>query len=51
MARKIIYRENGLTGSNNTPGGYKYLGYDGLVLSEKTGATISAIGGDRKSVV
>jgi hypothetical protein len=45
MARKIIYRENGLTGSNNTPGGYKYLGYDGLVLSEKTGATISAIGG------
>jgi len=45
MARKIIYRENGLTGSNNTPSGYKYLGYDGLVLSEKAGATISAIGG------
>ena len=45
MARKIIYKENGLTGTNNTPGGYKYLGYDGLVLSEKAGATISAIGG------
>ena len=43
MARKIIYRENGLTGSNNVPDGYKYVGYDGSVLSEKAGATISVV--------
>ena len=45
MARRVIYKENGFLGSPNTPTGYKYLGYDGTTLSEKTGATVSAVGG------
>lgn len=45
MARKIIYKQNGLSGQPDTPTGYKYLGYDGDSLSEKAGATVSAIGG------
>lgn len=45
MARKVIYKENGFLGTTDTPSGYRYLGYDGTTLSEKTGATISAISG------
>jgi hypothetical protein len=45
MARKIVLKENGLAGSGNTPSGYKYLGDSSGDISEKIGATISAIGG------
>lgn len=45
MARKIILKENGLLNSQNTPTGYRYVGYDGVLVSEKFGSTISAIGG------
>jgi hypothetical protein len=44
--RKTIYKEDGLNGSPNSPTGYKYVGYDGETFSEKSGATVSAIGGD-----
>lgn len=46
MARKIILKENGLSGSTNTPTGYRYVGFDGGVISEKTGATVSSITGE-----
>jgi len=49
MARKVIYKENGLLNSSDAPIGYRYLGYDGTALSEKTGSVITAIvggGGD-----
>lgn len=45
MARKIVLKENGLSGQPNTPSGYKYLGYDNQTLSEKAGPTVSGIGG------
>ncbi len=45
MANKIILKDNGLSGQPNSPTGYKYLGYDGETISEKTGATVSSIGG------
>jgi hypothetical protein len=45
MARKIVLKENGLSNTPNTPNGYKYLGDDSGNISEKIGATISAIGG------
>ena len=45
MARKIILKENGLSGSGNAPDGYKYLGDSVGSISEKVGATVSAIGG------
>ena len=50
MARKIVLKEDGLTGTSNTPSGYRYVGYDGTTISEKTGATVSAIGGGDTSV-
>jgi hypothetical protein len=45
MARKIILREDGLSGSPNTPSGYKFIGDSEGSISEKVGATVSAIGG------
>jgi len=45
MARKVVFRDNGINGLSNSPPGYKYVGYDGQVISEKNGATVSAIGG------
>lgn len=45
MARKIVLKENGLAGSDNAPSGYKYLGDSGGDISEKVGATVSALGG------
>lgn len=52
MANKIILKENGLINTPNTPTGYKYFGYNGTVISEKSGATVSAISsGDWLEVV
>ena len=45
MANKIILKDNGILNTGNAPTGYKYLGYDGETISEKNGATVSAIGG------
>lgn len=45
MARKIILKEDGLTGSTNAPSGYRYVGYNGSIPAEKYGATVSPIGG------
>lgn len=45
MARKIILKQDGLTGSGNAPDGYKYLGDSSGDISEKVGATVSPIGG------
>lgn len=45
MARKILLRESGLLNSGNTPTGYRYIGYDSDVISEKFGSTVSSIGG------
>lgn len=45
MARGIIFKDNGINGLSNSPSGYKYVGYDGQVISEKSGSTVSAIGG------
>ena len=45
MARKIILKQDGLSGSIQAPSGYKYIGYSGATFSEKLGATISSIGG------
>jgi hypothetical protein len=47
--RKTIYKEDGLNGSPNSPTGYKYVGYDGETFSEKSGATVSSIGGGSSS--
>lgn len=45
MARKIVLKEDGLTGTSNTPSGYKYLGDSGGDISQKVGGTVSVIGG------
>ena len=45
MARGIIFKNNGINELSDSPTGYKYLGYDDESLSEKTGATVSSIGG------
>lgn len=45
MARKIVLKQDGLASTGNAPDGYKYLGFDGDTASEKTGATVSSIGG------
>lgn len=50
MARRIIFKENGFNLSSDSPNGYRYLGYDGTSISEKYGATISAIGGGLSAV-
>ena len=36
MARKILLKEDGLTGTSNTPSGYRYVGYDGTTVSDVT---------------
>ncbi len=51
MANKIILKENGLSSQPNAPTGYRYLGYDGSTISEKTGATVSGIGGGSSALV
>jgi hypothetical protein len=45
MARKIIFKQDGINNQSNSPSGYIYVGYDGNIISEKVGSTISAIGG------
>ncbi len=45
MANKIILKDNGINNAGDSPSGYKYLGFDGESFSEKSGATVSAIGG------
>lgn len=45
MANKIILKENGINNAGDSPSGYKYLGFDGESFSEKSGATVSSIGG------
>jgi len=45
MARGIILRNNGINQLNDSPTGYKYIGYDGESFSEKSGATVSVVGG------
>lgn len=45
MARKILLKENGLSGSESAPNGYKYFGDDSGSLSQKSGATVSSLGG------
>jgi hypothetical protein len=47
--KKIIVKDDGLNGSPNSPSGYKYLGYNGGTFSEKSGSTVSAIGGGSSS--
>lgn len=45
MARRLIFKENGLNESGASPNGLRFLGYNGTTISEKFGATVSAIGG------
>lgn len=45
MARKIVLKDGGLDSTGDSPSGYSYLGKSGTDLSEKVGATVSAIGG------
>ena len=45
MARGIIFKDNGINELGNSPTGYKYVGYDGESFSEKSGSTVSVIGG------
>lgn len=45
MARGIIFKNNGINELSSSPTGYKFIGYDGEVISEKSGATVSSIGG------
>jgi len=44
MARRIIFKETDLNLGPNPPSGYKFLGFDVNVLSERTGSTVSVIG-------
>jgi hypothetical protein len=44
MAKRIILKETDLSLGGNPPAGYKYLGFDDDILSERTGATVSGIG-------
>jgi hypothetical protein len=43
MAKRIILKETDLSLGSNPPAGYKYLGFDDDILSERTGATVSEI--------
>lgn len=43
MANRIILKSNGINTTSDSPTGYKYVGYDGEIISEKSGATVSAI--------
>lgn len=51
MARKILFKYNGLNQTGNAPDGYKFIGYDGYVASDKIGATVSPLGGGSGSNV
>jgi len=44
MARRLVFKESGLNSTANTPNGFRFVGYDGTVISEKWGATVSPIG-------
>jgi len=44
MANVIILKNSGLTSKGDAPTGYKYIGDDSGIMSEKLGATVSAIG-------
>lgn len=48
--KKIILKENGLGGSDSPPTGYKYIGDELGVVSQKVGLTTSAIGGGGSSL-
>jgi hypothetical protein len=41
--KRMIFKVDGINGLPNTPSGYKYLGYDGESLADKSGATVSGI--------
>jgi hypothetical protein len=43
--KRIIFKESGLDNLSLPPNGYRYVGYDDVIISEKFGATISPIGG------
>ena len=45
MARKLIFKQNGLSSTSDAPSNYKFLGDSGGVFSEKVSSTISPIGG------
>lgn len=45
MARRLIFKEDGLQSFGDTPNGVRFVGYNGNTISEKFGATVSAIGG------
>jgi len=50
MARRILFKYDGINATGNPPDGYKFLGYDGYVASDRIGSTVSAIGGSGSSV-
>lgn len=45
MAKRIFLQETDMTLDGITPIGYKEIGYNGMQFSEKSGATVSSIGG------
>lgn len=46
MARRILYKDNGLPGSGNPLPNYKFVGYDGLTYSQlDSDGNITPIGG------
>ena len=45
MARYVILKQDGITNQPAAPTGYKYIGFEGDTFSEKTGATVSGVGG------
>jgi len=49
MASKIIYKESGLTNQPDAPTGYKFVGFNSGDFSEKSGSTVSVIGGESSS--
>lgn len=44
MARKLIFKQNGLSSSGDAPSNYKFFGDSSGVFSEKVSSTISPIG-------
>ena len=49
MAKRIILKSVDLELGSNPPTGYKFLGFDDDILSERTGATVTPIGGSGSS--
>lgn len=43
MARRIILKEDDMNIGSNPPVGYKFLGFDGDTLSERTDGNVTAI--------